>query len=59
MFGTDSIHQRPDHTDLSRKAAERHAVLAALAERRASERRSTAARRSAAATRRVSVAALE
>jgi hypothetical protein len=50
MSATDFLHPRPQPTDLSQNAAERHAVLAALAEKRASDRRSLAAQRSAAAT---------
>jgi hypothetical protein len=49
MSATDLIHPRPQPTDLSRHAAERHAVLTALAEKRASDRQSLAALRSAAA----------
>lgn len=49
MSATDLFHPRPQPTDLSRNAAERHAVLSALAEKRASDRRTLAAQRSAAA----------
>ncbi|HEY5788497.1 MAG TPA: hypothetical protein VIT65_27370 [Microlunatus sp.] len=48
MSATDLIHPRPQPTDLSRHAAERHAVLTALAEKRAADRQSPGAQRSAA-----------
>ena len=52
MSATDLMHPRPQPTDLSRIAAERHAVLTALAEKRASDRQSLVAQRSAAETQR-------
>lgn len=49
MSATDLFLPRPQPAELSRNAAERHAVLTALAEKRASDRRTVAAQRSAAA----------
>ena len=51
MSATDLFHPRPQPTGLSRNAAERHAVLTALAEKRASDRQTFAAQRAAAARR--------
>lgn len=49
MSATDFFHPRPQPVDLSRNAAERYAVLTALAEKRAADRHSLAAQRAAAA----------